>query len=53
MKNLKKLNRQNQIRIHGGGPRKCLDENQCNLGECCSGGSCIRSPCPICDPLLE
>ncbi|WP_390453791.1 bacteriocin-like protein [Chryseobacterium sp. Alg-005] len=52
--NLKKLSRQEQKEINGGGPiRKCTDSSQCWAGECCSGGMCIASPYPICEPILE
>ncbi|WP_407933709.1 bacteriocin-like protein [Chryseobacterium sp. PTM-20240506] len=52
MKNLKKLNRNQQKEIKGAGPiTKCKNSSQCGFGECCSGGMCIASDIPNCEPI--
>ncbi|WP_157759846.1 bacteriocin-like protein [Chryseobacterium piperi] len=52
MKNLKKLNRQQQKSIDGAGPiTKCRNSSQCGYGECCTGGMCLPSPVQECEPL--
>lgn len=52
--NLKKLRRNEQKQINGGGPiRKCSVQAQCWPGECCDGGMCIMSPIIECRPEIE
>ncbi|MEN4759894.1 hypothetical protein VUJ46_21565 [Chryseobacterium sp. MYb264] len=49
MKNLKKLNRQQQKAINGGGKIvKCTADDQCDFFQCCSYGVCVYSDIPIC-----
>lgn len=44
MKNLKKLDRQEQKAIKGGGLIRCSDHSQCFGGWCCNG-TCVIDAC--------
>ncbi|WP_420911841.1 bacteriocin-like protein [Chryseobacterium angstadtii] len=49
MKNLKKLNREQQSQINGGAINRCSITRPCSVGWCCSG---ICSPHACIDPEL-
>ncbi|MGE8528535.1 hypothetical protein [Chryseobacterium rhizosphaerae] len=52
--NLKKLSRKEQTEINGSGIiKKCSDSSQCDPFQCCTGGTCLFSPTPECEPVFE
>ncbi|WP_313092039.1 hypothetical protein [Chryseobacterium flavum] len=54
IRQFKKLSRKAQREINGNGIiKKCSNSSQCDPFQCCSGGMCIYSPIPECEPILD
>ncbi|UKB78399.1 MULTISPECIES: hypothetical protein [Chryseobacterium] len=49
--NLKKLNRQEQKGINGGGIKKCGSNADCGPYLCCTNNVCVFIPTSECEPI--